>query len=475
MSMDLVALLPEIFLLAGAFVTLLVGSFTPRHKQWRTRALAAGAVTAALAAAADAFATQPVRMVYDFGFAVDTATDAARLIVTAALLGVVAVSVDTVRDSRRETEFYVLAMLAGLGTLVMAGAADLLVLEVGILLTSIPVVALIGWARDKLGTEAAVKFFLLSALSTVTTAIGITIIFGAARTTSYRLLAAAMSRAPHTAAVVGVVTVIAGLLVEAGAVPMHFWLPDATEGTTAPAATFVTTVPKVGALVALYRLFADPLHLAPLRWGLLVGVIAALTMTLGNLAAFQQTSPRRLLAYSTVSQTGYLLMAVSVAGRGRLPLEALLFYLAAYAAANVGAFAVVAELPHAETLEDYAGLLRRHPGLAVTLLVCLLALVGTPPTAVFFGKLSVFSAAGGGGNGWLVVVAAVNTVASLFYYLRWLAPALLRPPGEGAAAALMPAGISGRAAAYTGGAVTLVLGLGSGAALALFSGALALR
>jgi NADH-quinone oxidoreductase subunit N len=183
-----------------------------------------------------------------------------------------------------------------------------------------------------------------------------------------------------------------------------------------------TTIPKIGGLVAMYRLLSVAVPVDVLDWPLLVAVLAAVSMTLGNLAAFFQTSVQRLLAYSTISQVGYLLIVVAVAGRADLAQPALLYYAAGYAVTNLGAFAVVAALPHARTIEDHRGMARRHPALAVALVVCLLGLIGTPPTAVFVGKLVVFTAAVDGGFAWLAVVAVVNTVASVFYYLRWIAP-----------------------------------------------------
>src|SRR5258708_2701762 len=257
---------------------------------------------------------------------------------------------------------------------------------------------------------------------------GITVLDGAGRPTSYPLLHAALARAPHGVVAAGLVAVLAGLLFKAGAVPAHFWVPDVTDGTSPPVAALLTTVPKIGALAALLRLLTTAIPAATVDWPLLIAVVAAATMTLGNLAAFFQTSVKRLLAYSTISQVGYLLMAVAVASRSTLAARSLLFSLAAYAATNRGAFAVVAELPHAAPLDSYRGLARRHPGLAAVLVVCLLGLVGTPPTAVFVGKLEIFTATIDGGYGWLAALAVANTVASLFYYLRWLAPAFLRLP-----------------------------------------------
>ena len=197
-------------------------------------------------------------------------------------------------------------------------------------------------------------------------------------------------------------------------------------------------------------------------WPLLLAVLAAATMTLGNLAAFHQTSVKRLLAYSAISQASYLLMAVTVASRSALATRSLLFYLAAYASANLGAFAVVAELPHAATLDSYRGLARRHPALAAVLVICLLGLVGTPPTSVFVGKLEIFTATIDGGYARLAALAVANTVASLFYYLRWLTPAFLRGPAGTQPDPLHAAGVWAAASAYAAGTISLALGIAAG-------------
>jgi NADH-quinone oxidoreductase subunit N len=183
----------------------------------------------------------------------------------------------------------------------------------------------------------------------------------------------------------------------------------------------LTTTAKLGGLVAIWRLLvAVPSGAVP--WPLLIAVLAIASMTLGNLAAFAQTSLRRLLAYSTVSQVGYLLVPVAVAARTPLALPALLGYLAAYAVTNLAVFAVLAARPRALEVADQRGLAGRHPVLAVALAVGLLGLVGTPPTVVFAGKFAGFTAAVDGGMTWLAVVAVLNSIASLFYYLRWIAP-----------------------------------------------------
>jgi NADH-quinone oxidoreductase subunit N len=459
-------LAPEIILAAGAVAGLLAGSWLPRRRQWAIGLLATAACLAALVATV--FTSAGTHTV-DFGtsYSIDAATNAVRVVVAAATVLVIGLSGGSMRVHARETEFYVLLLLAALGTIVLAGADDLLLLFADYLLASIPGYALAGFGKDAPGTEAALKYYLMGALFSIAMLAGITLLYGVGRTTSYPALPAALAAAPHGLVALGVIAVVGGLMFKVGGVPAQFWIPDVTEGTTVPVAAFVTTVPKIGGLVALFRLLAAAVPASAVDWPLLVAVLAAATMTLGNFAAFFQTSVKRLLGYSTISQAGYLLMAVAVATRSN---TALRFYLAAYAATNLAAFAVVAELPHARTIADYRGLAARHPGLAAVLAVSLLGLVGTPPTGVFLGKLQVFTAAIDGGYGWLAGLAVANTVASLFYYLRWLAPAFLQRQPATAAGALEPAGRWAALVAYTAGAASLAIGVAAAAILPLHTG-----
>jgi NADH-quinone oxidoreductase subunit N len=468
MNEDPLALLAEILLLLGATGGLILGLWLPRCRQWIVALVAAAALVAALIATAVSLTGEP-ETVFGGTYAIDIATNVARLVIIAATLLVLCLSVEAVRGARRETEYYTLLLLASLGAVAMAGANDLMLLAAAYLVASVPVYALVAFAKDAAGTEAALKYYLMGSFLGVAMLVGITVLFGVGGATLYPDLAEGLGAAPRAAVAVGLVGVLAGLLFKTGAVPGHFWVPDVTQGSPTPVAAFVTTVPKIGGLVAAYRLLDVALPETTVDWPLLVAVIAAASMTLGNLAAFFQDDPKRLLAYSTISQVGYLLMAVAVAGRTDLALPGLLYYLAAYAVTNLGAFAVLAELPGMRTLGDAAGLFRRHPGLALTLVVCLLGLVGTPPIAVFVGKLTVFSAALDGGLAWLVVVAAVNTVASVFYYLRWIAPTFLREPADRQPSdrALVPAGRWTRYGAYTAAVSSLALGLLGGPALTL--------
>ncbi|MEU0467045.1 NADH-quinone oxidoreductase subunit N [Amycolatopsis sp. NPDC006131] len=468
MNEDPTALLPEIFLAVAAVVALLLGSYLPRHRQGPVRLITALACLAGLVATVVAWGHEET--VFGGSYAIDVATNAGRVIVLVAVLIAVGISTGEFRAAPRESELYVLMLLAALGTVLLTGANDLMLLVAAFLLASIPLYALAGFAKDDTGTEASLKFYLLGALLGIVMLAGATVLFGVGGTSGYAGLGESLGAAPAAAVAAGFIGVLAGLLFKVGAVPAHFWVPDVTEGTKPPVAAFLTTVPKIGAVIAAYRLVSSALPASPVDWALLLAIVAAVTMTLGNLAAFFQQNVRRLLAYSTISQVGYLLMAVTAALRSDLALPSLLLYVAAYAVTNLGAFAVVCALPKTAVIEDYRGLIRSRPWLAASLVVCLLGLVGTPPTGVFAGKLTVFTAAYDGGFAWLVVVAAINTVASLFYYLRWIAPAVRSADSPGVPdVERWSAGT-----AYTATAASVVLGPLAGPLLAAFGGSLIL-
>ena len=424
-AVDALSLLPEVCVLGGAIVALLAGSFLPRNRQLVTRWIAILTLMASVIAATVGM-VQPSTMVFEAIFAADVGSGFGRIIIALATIFVIVLGIEELSGTHRESETYALLLLAALGAMLLSGASDLLILVTGYLLTSIPLYALIGMSRSPGAAEAAMKTYLLGALLGIMMLLGVTVLFGVGGGTSYRQLEPALVDAPAAAVAAGVVGVLGGLMFKAGGVPGHFWIPDATQAAGKAVAAFLTTIPKIGALIATYRLL--DIIPASIDWPLLVAVLAASSMTLGNLAAFWQDDVRRLLGWSTVSQVGYLMLPVAVAGRTDLALPSLLLYLAGYAATNLTAFAVVAALPNRRTLTDYRGAARSHPWLTSALVVSLLGLVGTPPTIVFVGKLTTLAAAWDGGLAWLAVLAAINSVASLFYYLRWLAPMFSHAP-----------------------------------------------
>ena len=423
------AIIAELIVLGGSVIVLVAGLFTARERQWAMAAI--GALTLFAAGIASIAALQgPERLVFDGTYAVDAAGAYARAVIAFAALLVVGLSFREVRGNPRETEFYVLLLFSTLGLMLLTGASDLMLLMVAYILSSIPLYTLTAFRKDAVGTEAAMKYLLMGALLGIAMLYGLAFLYGSGGATAYHELAPRLTDGVSGALALGLALAMAGLVFKLGAVPGHFWVPDVTDAAPLSVAAFVTTVPKLAALVAAARLLVQLGPDALLDWRLPLALVAALTMTLGNLAALWQESVRRLLAYSTISQVGYMLMAVVVAGRLTLAESALLFYLLAYAAMNLGAFAVVAALGDRRRLSEYGGLFRQQPALALALTASLLSLIGIPPLAGFVGKLGVFVLAWDGGFAWLVVLAAANTVISMFYYLRWLIPVFL---GDGEA------------------------------------------
>ncbi|GAA0972740.1 NADH-quinone oxidoreductase subunit N [Nocardioides aquaticus] len=463
MGADLVAVLPEALLFLGGMVTLVGGSFTPRARQRRMGIVAAAATVAGLVASLVAWEGD-TRAVFSGTFTVDTSTGATRVIVTVSLLLILLIASGEVRDHPRESETYSLLLFGGAGALLLAGSTDLAVLVVAFLLSSIPLYGLVGIIARPESPEAALKTYLCGALFGILLMLGAVLLYGLAGRAGYSSLAAELTDAPSAAVAAGGVLVLMGLLFKAGGVPGHFWVPDATQGASVSAAAFLTTIPKIGAIVAITRLVA--VLPGDLRWATVLGVLAVASMTIGNLAALAQDDVRRLLGWSTVSQVGYLLAAAAVTRISDQGQPALLFFLAGYALTNLAAFAVAAAAPDRRSLEDWAGFASTRPGLSAALVVALLGLVGTPPTAVFIGKLTTMGATWGAGLAWLAVAIALNSVVSLFYYLRWLRAAL-RPAaqleegsstgGRGAPTAALVAAFATVAMGLTAGPVWLIL------------------
>lgn len=475
---EVLALLPEVLLLLGAVGGLLVGLWTPQRRQGRVRIIAliacvASAVTAVIAL------PRPRTAVFEGTWIIDTTTGVVRITVALGVAVAIVLATPTVAGHPRETEAYVLMLLGGLGTVAFAASGDLLLLVGAYLLASFPLYALAGFFKDRRGVEATLKYYLMGVFSAVFLLIGIAALVLAGGATGYGALTTRLADAPTPLLAVGVLGVLVGVAFKAGAVPVHFWVPDVTAGAGPAMGAYITTIPKLGAVAAAFRLVAEPFAAVPLNVPLLVGVIAAASMTLGNLAAFNQTEVLRLLGYSTISQVGYLLMVVAVAARTDLGVPALAVYLAGYAVTNLGAFAAAVAAPRARTLTDWATAVGSRRWIVVSLVVCLLGLVGTPPTAVFVGKLTVFAATWDGGMIWLVVLAAANTVASLFYYLRWITvgvsgtAALPDAPAPGGTGSRTGAGTAQLTLAapqivlHAAAIVSVLLGVGSGLWLAL--------
>lgn len=423
MSREMVAslgdIVPELILLAGAILILLFALFWPLRAQSGSALLAVAASVAAGVATAGMFGQRQALTFFET-YSTDQTALWAKLIILVVTIAVTVMSVPWFSGDHRQGEFYALLVLSALGALVLAGATDLMEMVMAVVLSSATSYVLIAYhRRSKLASEAAIKYFLIGALTSSAMLLGVALLFGlSASTTLSGLRDGLPGNAP--ALVVGAALVVTALAFKMGSFPAYSWMPDVAEGAPAPVAAFVTAVTKVGGLIALAR-FVSVLP-ATVGWRPLVALLAAATMTLGNLGALWQDDVRRLLGWSAISQTGYALMAVVALGRSGLDLPSLLYFLAAYVLANTAAFGVVVELRGRTDRASYAGLARAHPMLAMCLAVSFLSLVGIPPLAGFSAKLTLFVAAMDANYEWLAAVAAINTVVSVFYYLRVLGP-----------------------------------------------------
>ena len=424
----------EIAIVLAAVGALILAMFAPHRRQW----LGAPVALAGIGVAAIFCAMQlgEARLTFSGVMALDGAGTWGRLLILAATALVVPLAPLWFATDRRHGEYYVILLFSAAGAMVLATAADLLQVVMGVLLSSVTGYALAAWHRDwPISLEAGMKYFLVGALANAVLVVGVMLVFGLGGASGFAELALSLAAIePSPLLVLGVALTVTGLVFKLGAFPAHAWLPDVTEGAPIPSAAFLTVVPKIGAAIAVARVVslfpAESFAVRPL-----VAALAVATMTLGNLVAFWQEDVRRLIGWSSVSQAGYALMAVAVVGLSPAAIPALLVFLLGYAVANLAALAAIAHLRGRTELGHFAGLAQSRPWFAAAIVLAFLSLVGIPPLAGFFGKLTLFAVTIDGGYWWLAFAAIANTVASLFYYLRVIGPIYSREP-DGAAATL---------------------------------------
>ena len=342
-------------------------------------------------------------------------------------------------------EFAIVLVFAMTGAMLLAGSTDLLLLFLGLELMVLPGYLLAGYHKtDAYSTEGAIKYFLLGSFSSAIFLFGIAFVWGLTGTTringadgiAAQLAAIVAGSEPLSAGLaIGLAFLTTGVAFKIAAVPFHYWTPDAYQGSPTPITGYLSVGPKVGAFALILRLFVEALGPLAEWWLPVMIVLAALTMTLGNLVALTQDNVKRMLAYSSIAHTGYMLVGLAAYAGGQvLGLQGLLFYGAAYTFMNLGAFAIVAALQKrtgvTSQLETFAGLIRREPVLTVLMTVFLLSLVGIPPLAGFWAKAYVILAAvqAGGPLTVLAVLVVLNAAAAAFYYLRVVVYMWMRDP-----------------------------------------------
>jgi NADH-quinone oxidoreductase subunit N len=347
-------------------------------------------------------------------------------------------------------EFYAILILSAFGAMVLASANDLLSMFIGLETMSLGVYCLVAFRRaSPRAAEGALKYFLLGSFAAAIFLFGAALLYGATGHTDLAGIGKAVAAADPTTLpmlILGLLMLMVGLLFKVSAVPFHMWTPDAYEGAVTPATTFMSVAVKAAAFAVLVRVllvsFGDPLSSSlHSGWPAVLSWLAAITMVFGNLAAVRQASVKRMLAYSSIAHAGYVLIggcAMFEPSARPDAVSGVLYYLAGYTVSNVLAFgSLIAAGSHgkeAVSYEDLAGLGRRHPMLALPFVIGVLSLMGFPPTAGFFGKWYVFTAALGPGSDlvWLVVVGVLSSVVGAYYYLRVVVYLFMKAPEPGA-------------------------------------------
>ena len=421
---QMLAILPQILLLVLAILVLLADAvWKPAQRQWLgwISALGLGAILVATLFFSRPSAEQPLlfggMIRHDwlaFCFTV-------LFLFSASIACMLSIGLGGVSD---RGEYYALVIVATLGMSLMASAADLVMLYLAIETTSIPLYVLAGFLKqDDKSTESGLKYFLFGAMTSTVMLYGFTLLYGAAGDTNlYRLADRMLDGAIPVVFIVGAaVLVLVGFSFKVAAVPFHFWTPDVYEGAPTPITAFVSTASKAAGFAVLLRVLLAVFPAVAPYWVSLLAVVAAVTMTLGNLLALSQKNIKRLLAYSSIAHAGYAL--IGVVALSQFGAGSMVFYLGAYVLTNLAAFAVVvlfARAAGSEEIADYAGMSRRSPGLALALLVAMLSLAGMPPLAGFVAKFFVFAAAVQSGLVWLAVLGVLNAIVGLYYYLTVL-------------------------------------------------------
>ena len=418
---QIVGILPEILLVVTAIFAILLDLLNKKEERsWVATISLVGFIGSGIVSV---FLWNRVGFVFSGMVAADNFTTVFRILFCFIGAITVLVSPEYLRHRKiRLGEYYPILLITVFAMMVMVSAADLLLFFLGLETMSIALYVLACLdRRDSRSTEAALKYFILGAFSTAFLLYGIALIYAQTGSTSYAEIMTVLGTQPLEAVTVaGVGLLLIGFAFKVAAVPFHFWSPDVYQGAPTPITAFMSVGPKAAAFVALIRVFTISLESLADIWTGAVAVIAVLTMTLGNIVALRQQNIKRMLAYSSIAHAGYLLVGI-VAG-GPRAIAATSFYLVGYALMNLGAFTVAMLMNRRGEgdyqLDDYRGAGFAHPLLGVTMVIFMFSLAGIPPTAGFFGKLYLFSAAVEKGYILLVVIAVLNSVVAAYYYLR---------------------------------------------------------
>lgn len=420
---DLMPMLPELFLLAAVSVILLVDLFLGDEQRYITYILS---LVALLGCGWLTFSTATgiTVMTMHGMFVDDLLSDTLKLMLYFTVAVMMVYSREYIRQrGMYQGEFFVLALFATLGMMVMISASHLLTLYMGLELLSLSLYALVALQRDSaVASEAAMKYFVLGALASGMLLYGMSMLYGATGSLELARIATVLQSETgnNTVLVFGLVFIVAGLAFKLGVAPFHMWLPDVYSGAPTAVTLFIATASKIAAFAFVLRILAQGLQSLSPDWQQMMVIMAILSMAIGNITAIAQTNFKRMLAYSTISHMGFLMLGLLAADINGY--SSAMFYMLTYVLTGLGAFGMIMLLSRqgfeADKLEDLKGLNQRNPWYAFIMLLIMFSLAGIPPTVGFYAKLSVLQAIINAGYTWLAVVAVLFSLIGAFYYLR---------------------------------------------------------
>ncbi|OQY92210.1 MAG: hypothetical protein B6D41_08445 [Chloroflexi bacterium UTCFX4] len=394
------------------------------------------------------------------------------LVILGAGAATILLSLDYLRARQLDLGEYLALLLGAVsGMILMALANDLIVIFLGLELFSLPLYVLSAfWRTNDRSLEAGMKYFLLGSFSSAFFLYGIALLYGATDATNLTKISAAASEptvASNPMFLMGAALLIVGFGFKVGLAPFQWWIPDVYEGAPTPITAFMSVATKAAAFAAFFRAFMVAFPSAVVDWQFVLALLAVVSMTVGNVAALTQTNLKRMLAYSSIANAGYILIALVVGGQAGL--SAALFYLAAYTVMNLGAFGGLVAMGQGDqerlTLDELAGAAQTKPWAAAAMAISLLSLAGFPPFAGFVAKFFVFGAAVNAGYVWLAVIGVLNSLVSVYYYLHPIVKMYMNPPAEGWAQAPARAPIFLAVAVIVAVLLTIAMGLFPGGML----------
>jgi len=430
--LNLELFIPELSLVATAIVVILLDLFIQRKGVLAIISLAGLLVAAGFTIAMWGGDSQAI---FNNMLAVDSFALFFKLLFLGIAILVILASTDYVsKFAHFRGEYYALVLLSALGMMLMAATTELISIYIALELTSISLYVLVGFLKDPKSTEASLKYLLLGAIASAVLLYGMALVFGITGTTQLGEIAQVIQTMSlqtvldSPALMLGIVLLVAGFGFKIAAVPFHMWVPDVYEGAPTPITAYLSVGSKAAGFAIILRVFYSAFEFPEwlsLNWGLIFAVLAVIGMTLGNVTALPQTNIKRMLGYSSIAQAGYIMVGLATMGVSPaadvLGRSGVLFFLTGYAVANLGAFIAIIAISNkidSDIIQDFSGMIKRAPVLALALSLCLISLIGMPPAAGFMAKFYIFSGAVQHDLLWLVIIAVLNSVISAYYYLR---------------------------------------------------------